>query len=311
MQIAHNMALDSELSGNQHKVASALLFALIDGETGWCYQKDEQLAEIANVSLGTLRKAIRSSPAFQKYFEVVPGTRTGRATEYRLTQEAMQDAARRRSGDLRLLERASGERAVSASETCSQQRLPLVAKIATSGENGGKSSPEPVQKIPSVGGKNCLPIPEEKSMENPNCAAGTAPQSTNFEKFREEFSKLYPRPGSPEETDRELRKALESGATPDAILWGARCYAIEQKGNQPRYIAYSENWVRDKRWESHVKPAQSPSDTTAKDVRRGYLRAIQNGNSNLAKHCPVPWAIEMISAGDVTTAQCRTMGISI
>ena len=207
MQIAHNMAFDADLSGNQHKVASILLFALIDGDTGWCYE-DEQLAKIANVSLATLRKAIRSSPSFQKYFDVVPGTRTGRATEYRLTQEAMQLAASRRSGDLGLLDRANGESTLSWPETAANQRLPLVAEITTREAADGKYCGETMQKTPPVGGKNCPPTPEEEPMKKPTCAAATAPQTSDLpDDFIDRFFAVYPRAGDREKTEAALKRA--------------------------------------------------------------------------------------------------------
>ncbi|WP_139792915.1 hypothetical protein [Pseudophaeobacter leonis] len=59
--------------------------------------------------------------------------------------------------------------------------------------------------------------------------------------------------GDAEKTEDALRKALGEGTDPTEILAGAKAYAVEQAGNQPRYIKYSENWVEEKRWRQHVR----------------------------------------------------------
>lgn len=139
------------------------------------------------------------------------------------------------------------------------------------------------------------------------CAAETAPQKSDFVSFHDEFIRLFPRLGSAEGTERELRKALENGADPDDILWGARCYAVEQKGNHPRYIAYSENWVRDKRWQSHAKPKSGKDAHVA--VLEGRAKAIRERQHWVPAHVSAASARELIALGMVTEAECLAVGL--
>jgi hypothetical protein len=58
--------------------------------------------------------------------------------------------------------------------------------------------------------------------------------------------------GDAEKTEDALRTALGEGADPQEVLAGAKAYAVEQEGNKPRYILYSENWLKQKRWRQLV-----------------------------------------------------------
>lgn len=105
-----------------------------------------------------------------------------------------------------------------------------------------------------------------------------------------------------------LRKALGDGADPAEILAGAKAYAVEQQGNQPRYIKYSENWIEEKRWRQHViKPVaavdpQKVLEERAKDIqaRKPWARTIKASQAG-----------ECITAGLVTVEQCQAAGINV
>ncbi|MEL6958095.1 MAG: hypothetical protein AAGL89_03970 [Pseudomonadota bacterium] len=308
MQIAHNIALDKELSGNQSKVAHALLFVLIDSATGFCYRKDDELAEIVSISVGTLRKAVRNDPAFRNYFHVKPGGRK-RATEYQLTQEAIDDAARRRARQIGQFERANGEMAISGNAHQMNEGTPLVAKIATKYPESGKSRAERRQKTPLFGGKNYPPNPEDKPIENPSCAAEAAPQTVDFEEVSRSFFEAFPRIGKPDATEQELRKAIAVGTDPEAILRGAWAYASEQSGNDPRYIAYSENWLREQRWTSFQTSGEISAETDENRATATRVEAIRSGQSWRCTMISAAAARGLIAAGLVTHDQCAVVGI--
>jgi hypothetical protein len=306
-QIAHNMALDAELTPTQRTVAIALLFVLIDGETGWCYQKDEDLAQMVCISVATLRKAVKPSPAFLKYFDVVPGTRKGRATEYQLTQEALEEGAGRRSGRWKVRQRATGEMAVKASGSEPEARSAQVVNYTTRDNKGRNSCRDENQKIPPETGKNYPPIPGQKPKENPPCASEASAQTIDFVSFQDRFIEIYPRLGSAEATERELRQALEAGTDPEDILWGAGCYAKEQADNPPRYIAYSENWLKQERWKAHPRPKSGAAAKAT--VLEGRAKAIRECQRWVPAHFSDYAARELIALGLVTEAECVAAGL--
>ncbi|WP_052261790.1 helix-turn-helix domain-containing protein [Leisingera sp. ANG-M1] len=168
----------------------------------------------------------------------------------------------------------------------------------------------------------CHPTPDTVSGEPPTechpnqnkpnrtyCAAD-APQQTGFDfgGFFGEFVSAYPRIGDLEATEESLREALGAGADPREILAGARAYAVEQVGNSPRYIKYSENWVDEKRWRQHVTAPLASADprkvleTRAQDIRarKPWARTIKPSQAG-----------ECIAAGLITAAECEAAGIHV
>jgi hypothetical protein len=148
-----------------------------------------------------------------------------------------------------------------------------------------------------------------KKDQKTNCEAD-APHNPDFDfsGFFDQFADAFPRMGDAEKTQDALRKALGDGADPAEILAGAKAYALEQEGNKPRYIKYSENWIEDKRWRQHVtKPVaavdpQKVLEERAKDIqaRKPWARTIKASQAG-----------ECIIAGMVTAEQCRAAGINV
>ncbi|MCZ4352677.1 hypothetical protein O4H61_09165 [Roseovarius aestuarii] len=127
--------------------------------------------------------------------------------------------------------------------------------------------------------------------------------------FFEEFAAAFPRIGNLKKTEAALRVAIADGASPEVILAGAKAYAVEQAGNQTRYIAFSENWVTQARWVQFEKTAADPAKAAI--VTEGWVKAIKSGHQSLARHCSVGTARELIARNMVTHSQCREMGIQI
>lgn len=139
----------------------------------------------------------------------------------------------------------------------------------------------------------------------------TAQAADAFADFFAEFQTAYPRLGCIEATEDALRSAIEAGVDPSRILAGARTYAAEQQGNEPRYIAYSENWVAAKRWERHPAPsATAPADKAAA-IQEQRAKAIREGQSWVASLVSPSAAREMLAAGLVTADQCRAVGVDL
>ncbi len=182
--------------------------------------------------------------------------------------------------------------------------------------SGGEGANSTFQGGPSplLGGGHLHPSgvdidePVKEPVKEP-CAAD-APHNPDFDfsGFFDQFADAFPRMGDAEKTQDALRNALGEGADPAEILAGAKAYAVEQQGNQPRYIKYSENWIEDKRWRQHVtKPVatvdpQKVLEERAKDIqaRKPWARTIKASQAG-----------ECILAGLVTADQCRAAGINV
>ncbi|WP_300067775.1 helix-turn-helix domain-containing protein [uncultured Ruegeria sp.] len=138
----------------------------------------------------------------------------------------------------------------------------------------------------------------------PTDAAHT--QDLIFEDFVAQFERAYPRLGDGTATVAALKAAIEDGADPAAILAGARAYAAEQKNNRKQYIAYSENWLRDKRWTQHT-----PTKSAIVDRERlleTHAKTIKEGKAHLCSPISDAMAWECVQAELVTMQDCRAVG---
>jgi hypothetical protein len=152
---------------------------------------------------------------------------------------------------------------------------------------------------------NLVTKPETKP-----CASQDEPQTPKLDYiFLDKFMAAFPRIGALGATEAALESAIASGVDPDAILAGARAYALEQKGNAPRYIAYSENWLGDRRWEMHAPKAADPDAVSS--VEQSWISAFTGGNGTLARHCPPAVVSSLIAAGHVTLEQCRALEVRV
>nr|WP_263618345.1 helix-turn-helix domain-containing protein [Ruegeria marisrubri] len=138
----------------------------------------------------------------------------------------------------------------------------------------------------------------------PTDAAHT--QDFVFEDFVSQFETAYPRLGDGPATEAALKAAIEEGADPAAILAGARGYADEQKGNQKQYIAYSENWLRDKRWTRHT-PTTSAAGGRER-ILETHAKTIKQGKPFLCTAITDQTAWECVQAELVTIQECRAVG---
>ncbi len=140
------------------------------------------------------------------------------------------------------------------------------------------------------------------------CAAETAPQAIDLpDGFLKKFFDVYPRVGDREKTKAALEQAIcQEGVSCDAILSGAKAYATEQKGNHPRYLAYSENWINQKRWLQFAPREKTVSQDMILEQRAKFIR---DGCWWIGRHMSMSEAQELVSRELVTVEQCRAVGV--
>lgn len=143
------------------------------------------------------------------------------------------------------------------------------------------------------------------------CASETDPQTNAFSKdLTEQLLELHPRPGDPIETEAALKKAIAAGTSPEVIISGARAYAEEQKGNSPRYVAYSQNWVTRKGWVPFAPKSAADISANADAVNTRWANWIK-AKAVSAVHCSPRVAHQLCLDGKVTVAECRAAGINL
>jgi hypothetical protein len=131
----------------------------------------------------------------------------------------------------------------------------------------------------------------------------------DFSAFLVRFKSIYPRLGDPEKTETALGAALEAGTDPDHILAAARAYADEQRGQEARFISYSENWLAQERWKRHPAPGAAPGNPEL--ITQQRAKAIRDGQRWVSA-CVSPTAARaMVATGLVTEAQCHAVGVQL
>jgi len=333
LQIIHNMTLDPDLKPSAFRVAAFLLIAMVDRDTGRCFISDEKLAELNGISVDNVRRHIKRQAGFLRYFDVRVGKFRGHATEYAITETALRDAGTRKAGALKNMEaaaRASGtpdieiERVSSASGEATPKEK--TGKIpANDGEKDGKNSTrngENSRLSGAKGGK--ISGTTQCSSSNPDCADGAQEASEKTRRGKADprlpgeiaglpddlldyFTAAYPRAGKRDAVEEALAGAVNEGADPAHILAAARAYAVEQKGNPPRFIAYPENWLSQERWKQH-KPAASPASEDA--ILANLAGMVTSGKSYAASTISATRARQLLAAGLVTAEQLRAVGVA-
>ena len=149
---------------------------------------------------------------------------------------------------------------------------------------------------------------QEYKPEKNHCAASRRTQDFEFDDFCEEFLSAYPRIGSETDTVAALKTAIEDGAEPQSILTGAKAYASEQKGNAAQYVAYSENWLKARRWEGYARQAKAaPTETRTPDEIR--IAAIKSGMHAMCGRINSTQALDLIRKGAVTIEEARKVDL--
>lgn len=171
-----------------------------------------------------------------------------------------------------------------------------------------QKSPEPCPKngqfrvskwdtnpVKELGRKPCAPV---------------GPQTIDIDLMLERFCAVYPRIGDLGKTRAALKAAVDGGATIDQIVDGARAYAAEQKGNAPRFIAYSENWLRGERWRSMAPKPVKDDAQGRRRVLTQRAEAIKARAGWVARHVSDAAARELIELGLVSSDECRSAGLA-
>lgn len=114
-------------------------------------------------------------------------------------------------------------------------------------------------------GATATPYSSDPSTPHEEEASSVAPIDL---KLFGEFWITYPKSRNKDATLDAWRTALAAGADPRQIITAAQAYAREKAGEDFRYVKYSVNWLRERRYEDTYAP---------EPTERPQLRAVSGG----------------------------------
>ncbi|MBI2719554.1 MAG: hypothetical protein HY245_03935 [Rhizobiales bacterium] len=219
------VAADHELSRLALHVAYALARWITPGGKGWRSQK--LLAADCGISFTAARNAI-DSLARRGHLMVVTGNGRGHATTY--------------SWVMKVPEKCN------ADGTFEENKVPPTLHLSKN--KGATKLKERCHGDPHKGAMPVAPNPLSKSVEDSvESISPKKPLSNGMAgKAFDEFWFHYPRKVAKGAAEKAYVKALK--ATDAAtLLAGAKRYAAEQQGKDPKYTKHPAGWLNEKRWE--------------------------------------------------------------
>lgn len=180
----------------------------------------------------------------------------------------------------------------------------------SAGKMGGKAK--------AMGAKlrssNATAMPEQSSSnqnQNQNHIKKEKKAGSGDPAFAEWYAS-YPLKKAPEAAARAYAAAIKRGATHEQLLIGAKRYAMEKKGEEPRFIAHPSTWLNQGRWQDEGVVANvtqmAPDDrqkvrldSIASCVVKGFTNNLSATDADLA---------QLVRDGRITEDQARRAGWS-
>jgi flagellar biosynthesis regulator FlaF len=125
----------------------------------------------------------------------------------------------------------------------------------------------------------------------------------------DEFWEAHPRPIDIQKTRAAFIAAVEAGTDPTVIIAGARAFAAEQDGNDPKFVKSSALWLKDKRWADH-KPKQGGKVSTREDTARLWAGIILQDGYVPANAVNNAMRADIVALGLMTNQQLTERGFA-
>ncbi|MEI2388122.1 DUF1376 domain-containing protein [Breoghania sp. JC706] len=115
-----------------------------------------------------------------------------------------------------------------------------------------RAAPTGVEQVPNDKNtnKNNTPL---------NPPEGDARPKVDLDQKFEEFWQAYPKREGPNPKNpcvRKFKSAIKAGAEPDQMIQAARAYAAQMSGEPPKFVAQTQTWLNQKRWQDCTDAAQ-------------------------------------------------------
>jgi uncharacterized protein YdaU (DUF1376 family) len=218
--------------GREQHGAYLLLIMAYWMRGGALADSDQELGAIVRASQPDWR---RLRPVMEPFFVVRDGKWVHRKVEKELARARELIAKKSKSGKAGAEARwgTDGERNADANGKRIADALPVPI-----------AEPMPVQwqtdaPVP-------LPVPEEerKTISSRKRSSKTLVEPDSFS----EFWQAYPDSRARQDAVKAYAQALSRGSQPDALLAGAKRYAVEVRGKEREFIKLAAGWIRGERW---------------------------------------------------------------
>jgi len=299
---ADTVRQDPSVRGSTLEVALCLVFDFANHETLACFPHKKTIADA--LGFNSIRTVLRATQKLEAlgYLEVRRrGRGRGHSNGYFFRFPGEEDRAGK-GDNVVTLSRLEGAGKGDRRDTDTSERV-------TDQSQKGDNSVAPYIEPESNNLKDCADRAQEVSEKTRRRKTDADfPASAGFlpDDLLDRFTAAYPRTGKREAVEAALAEAVDAGADPAHLLAAARAYAVEQKGNPPRFIAYPENWLSQERWKQH-KPAASPASEDA--ILANLAKIVIERKSYAASAISPTRARQLREAGLVSDAQLRAVGL--
>jgi hypothetical protein len=122
-------------------------------------------------------------------------------------------------------------------------------------QNGGEKPFSRLNPNPLVEPKE-EPFKKDISPHTPHGSVQQGTRQEDHSRAFDEFWQAYPLRKAKGAARHAFDKAIKAGASAAEIIEGAKHYASERAGQDPRYTAHPTTWLNGERWTDERKPAQ-------------------------------------------------------
>jgi hypothetical protein len=168
-------------------------------------------------------------------------------------QEVALEQSRSRSGGRK---KSLGKRPFAAKSKASTGHGRLNGKKERGTSKSPKTPHDSVEKKKEAGGEGRT---GETSANRPPSASGPkkdrATGATDGEEAFERFWAVYPRKVAKEAARKAFAKVVENGTAVETLIAGAQRYAVERKGQDPKYTKHPATWLNAGCWEDEAPGA--------------------------------------------------------
>ena len=129
----------------------------------------------------------------------------------------------------------------------------------------------------------------------------------------ETFWQTHPRAANRAETKKAFEAEVARGTSAAWIIHSAKAYKVAEKGTARQYLAQSDNWLKNKRWQDfpELTAANSTAIGDTDATARFWAQTINEGRFVPASAIAPHVAAHMVKSGLVSTAQLAMNGVRL
>ncbi|TVP70128.1 MAG: helix-turn-helix domain-containing protein [Rhodobacteraceae bacterium] len=184
------------------------------------------------------------------------------------------------------------------------------------GQDGESMSGNPDEPCPEIL-KSHVRKPDSNSVREPlkePVVRGDTVEHTDQDFY--EFWQTCPRHRDRERTRRLFSEAVDRGVSPAWIISSMKRYRLDNLGNKPMYVAYSDTWLEALRWEDFEAPHATLNTlpdqiTPSPDLATFWASKVKAGSYIPPSALKPAMCAEIIGRGLVTEDELKSAGFRL